>query len=192
VSATDGVRLGIFHAVSTITTTGFVTADIQTWTALAMAVAAAMMFIGGSAGSTGGSVKVVRHLLIARLVRREVRYTVQPELAEPIRLNRSVVDERTLRSVSTFGLLYIGTFVIGAGVLALDAAVQGPSLTAIDVMTAAAGALGTVGSGTVAGGGGSVTGYSDVSTLTLTLLMWLGRLELLPVLAAFTRGYWRL
>ena len=72
------------------------------------------MFIGGSAGSTTGSIKVVRHLLVGKLLRRELDQTVHPELVSSIRLNRARVDERTLRAVIVFVLLYVGLFALGA------------------------------------------------------------------------------
>ena len=58
------------------------------------------MFVGGSAGSTGGSIKVVRHLLLGKVLRREVDQTLSPEVVMPIRLNGSPVDERTVRAVA--------------------------------------------------------------------------------------------
>jgi trk system potassium uptake protein TrkH len=186
------IRHGIFQAVSIVTTTGFASIDFAGWTTLALLTIAGLMFVGGSAGSTGGSVKVVRHLLMARQLRREVRYTVQPELVEPIRLNRSIVDERTLRAVIAFVLLYLGVFVIGAGVLAVDGAIQGPSERPIILIATAATTLGNVGPAFgFAGPMGSFEPFSDVSTVTLTAMMWLGRLELIPVLALFTRSFWR-
>jgi trk system potassium uptake protein TrkH len=186
------VRHGIFQAVSLVTTTGYASIDFAGWGALALLTMTALMFVGGSAGSTGGSVKVVRHLLMARQLRREVRYTVQPEIVEPIRLNRSVVDERTLRAVTAFVLLYLGVFVVGAGVLAVDGAIQGPREQPILLIAAAATTLGNVGPAFgFAGPMGSFEPFSDVSTVTMTLLMWFGRLELIPVLALFTRSFWR-
>jgi trk system potassium uptake protein TrkH len=188
----DAVRHGVFQAVSTLTTTGYASIDFAGWTTLALLTLAGLMFVGGSAGSTSGSVKVVRHLLMARQLRREVRYTVQPELVEPIRLNRSVVDERTLRAVTAFVMLYLGVFVVGAGVLAIDGAIQGPPEQPILLVAAAATTLGNVGPAFgFAGPMGSFEPFSDVSTVTMTLLMWFGRLELIPVLALFTRSFWR-
>ena len=107
-------RAGIFTAVSTMTTTGFSVADYNTWPALALMTIVGLMFVGGSAGSTTGSVKVVRHLLLGKILRREIDQTLHPEVVLPVRLNRHVVDERTLRAVSSFVLLYIGIFVVGA------------------------------------------------------------------------------
>ena len=99
-----------------MTTTGFSVADYNTWPALALMTIVGLMFVGGSAGSTTGSVKVVRHLLLGKILRREIDQTLHPEIVLPVRLNRTVVEERTLRAVSSFILLYIGIFVIGAAV----------------------------------------------------------------------------
>ena len=188
----SAVRTGIFQAVSILTTTGFATADFNTWTTLALITIVGLMFVGGSAGSTGGSIKVVRHLMIGRALRRETRLAVHPELVEPVRLNGVTVDERTIRAIIAFVLLYVGTFVAGAGVLALDTSLQGPDVRPIHVIAAAATTLGNVGPALgSAGPEGNFSEFSDVSKATMSALMWLGRLELLPVLVLFTRSYWR-
>ena len=151
-----------------------------------------LMFVGGSAGSTGGSIKVVRHLLLGRSLRRELRQTLHPEQVMPIRLNGVTVDERTLRAITAFVLLYVGLFVIGAAVIAVDSAIQGPSISVLDAIAAAATTLGNVGPGLGANGPmGSFEPYSDVSTTTMTGLMWLGRLEVIPIVVLATRHYWR-
>ena len=127
----DAFRAGVFTAVSTMTTTGFSVADYNTWPALAMMTIVGLMFVGGSAGSTTGSVKVVRHLLLGKILRREIDQTLHPEIVLPVRLNRRVVDERTLRAVSSFILLYIGIFILGAALLAIDAARTGLAAIAV-------------------------------------------------------------
>ncbi|MFO7571823.1 MAG: TrkH family potassium uptake protein [Gaiellaceae bacterium] len=186
------LRNGVFQAVSILTTTGYATVDFTGWTTLALLTIVALMFVGGSAGSTGGSIKVVRHLLVGRILRRELHTTVHPELVSPIRLAGASVDERTLRAVIAFVLLYVGLFVAGAGIIALDTALQGPDLEPITVMAVAATTLGNVGPAFGhAGPFASFHEFSDVSTLVLVGLMWLGRLEIIPVVLLFTRQYWR-
>jgi trk system potassium uptake protein TrkH len=188
----DPLRYGVFQAVSVVTTTGYATVDFTGWTTLAHMTIVALMFVGGSAGSTGGSIKVVRHLLMGRVLRRDLRTTVHPELVAPIRLNRAAVDERTLRAVVAFVLLYVGIFVVGAGVIALDTALQGPNIRPITVVAVAATTLGNVGPAFgYAGPLASFHEFSDVSTGAMIVLMWLGRLEIIPVLLLFTRQYWR-
>jgi trk system potassium uptake protein TrkH len=151
-----------------------------------------LMFVGGSAGSTTGSVKVVRHLLLGKLLRREIDQTMHPEIVLPVRLNRQVVDERTLRAVSSFILLYIGLFVVGAAVLAVDAARTGLALTPFDAVAVSASMLANVGPAFGIGGPlGSFEPFSDFSTAVMIGLMWLGRLEIVPIVVLFSRHYWR-
>ncbi len=192
-SGERAIRDGVFQATSLMTTTGFSNFDFAGWPTLALMTLVVLMFVGGCAGSTSGSIKVVRHVLMAKSLRRELRQTVHPEEVVPIRLNRKVLDERTLRAATFFVLLYVGFFVAGAGVIAVDTAFQGPELTAIDAIAASATTMGNVGPALGAAGPiGSFEGFSDVSTVTMTILMWVGRLEIVPVVVLLTRRYWRL
>ena len=86
-SGEAAVRHGVFQAVSIMTTTGFSSVDYSSWTTLAVMTLLGLMFVGGSAGSTSGSIKVVRHLLLGKALRRELRQTLHPEQVIPIRLN---------------------------------------------------------------------------------------------------------
>ena len=149
------------------------------------------MFVGGSAGSTGGSIKVVRHLLIGKILRREVVQTMSPELVMPIRLNRAAVQEQTLRAIATFVLLYVGAWVLGTGVIAIDSRSRASRWTArcVRLVGDRARERGT-GFG-IAGPMGSFADLGDASKVTLIGLMWMGRLEILPVVVLLTRNYWR-
>jgi trk/ktr system potassium uptake protein len=188
----DAFRAGVFTAVSTMTTTGFSVADYNTWPSLAMMTIVGLMFVGGSAGSTTGSVKVVRHLLLGKILRREIDQTLHPELVQPVRLNRRVVDERTLRAVSSFILLYIGVFILGAALLSIDAARTGIGLSPFDAVSVSASMLANVGPAFGVGGPlGSFEPFSDFSTLLMTGLMWMGRLEIVPIVVLVSRHYWR-
>ncbi len=186
------IRHAFFQVASIMTTTGFASVDFALWPTLAVLVLVFLMFIGGSAGSTGGAIKVVRHLLVARILRRELRQTLHPELVDPIRLNGRPVDERTLRAVIAFTFLYIGCWALGTAIIVIDSAIQGPSLSAFEAIAATATTIGNVGPGLGAQGPmGTFEGFSDISTLVFIGLMWLGRLELIPILVLFTRNYWR-
>jgi trk system potassium uptake protein TrkH len=188
----DALRAGVFTAVSTMTTTGFSVADYNTWPTLALMTIVGLMFVGGSAGSTTGSVKVVRHLLLGKILRREIDQTLHPEIVLPVRLNRRVVDERTLRAVSSFILLYIGIFIVGAALLAIDAARTGLALSPFDAVSVSASMLANVGPAFGIGGPlGSFEPFSDFSTLLMTGLMWMGRLEIVPIVVLVSRHYWR-
>ncbi len=187
-----GIRNAAFQGVAIMTTTGFATADFSTWGPLAATTIVLLMFVGASAGSTGGSIKVIRHLLLFRIVKRELTQTVHRERVAPITVSGAVVDERALRSAVVFVLLYLLTFVIGAVALSLDARRAGIDLPAFDAFAAAAACLGNVGPAFgFAGPFGSYAPFSDVSTVVLSALMWLGRLEIVPVAVLLSRGYWR-
>jgi trk system potassium uptake protein TrkH len=151
------------------------------------------MFVGGSAGSTGGSVKVVRHLLLGKILRREVDQTLSPEVVMPIRLNGSPVDERTIRAIAAFILLYVGLWAVGGAIIAIDSAISDVGLGTLDSLAASATTLGNIGPAFgIAGPYGSFAEFGDVSKITMIGLMWFGRLEIVPVVVLLTRHYWRL
>jgi len=189
------VRHAVFQTVSIMTTTGFASTDYNTWLAVAPFAAmiiVALMFPGGSAGSTAGSIKVVRHLIIGKVLRRELDQTLHPEYVSPIRANRVSIDERTVQAVIAFVLLYVGIFVVGAVLLLIDAHRVGLDLSAFDAIAASATTLGNVGPAFgFAGPMGSFAPFSDVSKGIMIALMWIGRLEIIPVAVLLTRAYWR-
>jgi trk system potassium uptake protein len=194
-SGEAAVRHAVFQTVSIMTTTGYASVDFNEWLAgapFAVMVLVALMFPGGSAGSTAGSIKVVRHLMIARILRRDVDQTIHPELVSPIRLNGAAVQERTLRAVISFVLLYVGIFAAGAIALLLDSTRAGVDLSPFEAVAAVATTLGNVGPALgFAGPMGSFQPFSDVSKVLMIGLMWLGRLEIIPIVVLFTRSYWR-
>jgi trk system potassium uptake protein TrkH len=189
----EAIRAGFFQTISIMTTTGLASTDFALWPALLMLSLFALMFVGGSAGSTGGSIKVVRHLLLGKVLRREIDQTVSPEVVMPIRLNGSPIDERTVRAIAAFVLLYVGFWAVGASVIAIDSAITGAGLGPLDALAASATTLGNVGPAFgSAGPMGSFADLGDVSKLTMIGLMWAGRLEIVPVVVLLTRHYWRL
>jgi trk system potassium uptake protein len=188
----EAVRDAVFQAVSIMTTAGFASTDYTAWTPLAELTLLVLMFLGASAGSTGGSIKVVRHLLMFRIIRRELEQTVHREVMVPVRLNTAVVEDRALRGVVTFIVLYVGLFALGAVGLLVDARRAAVEVGSFEALGAAAACLGNVGPAFgFAGPFGTYEPFSDLSTGVLTGLMWLGRLEIIPVAVLLTRSYWR-
>jgi trk system potassium uptake protein len=191
-SGEPGIRQAAFHGVAIMTTTGFATADYTEWGSLAAMTLLLLMFVGASAGSTCGSIKVIRHLLLFKMVRREIEQTVHRETVRPVLVSGVVVEDRALRGTIVFVLLYLLTFAAGALALTLDARRTGVDLPAFEAFAAAAACLGNVGPAFgFAGPFGSYEPFGDVSTGILTLLMWLGRVELLPAVVLLSRRYWR-
>jgi trk system potassium uptake protein TrkH len=188
----EAVRHGVFNTVSMMTTTGFASADFNQWSSVTALVLFGVVLIGASAGSTSGSIKLVRHLVIAKMLRREIDQTIHPEVVAPLRVNGNVVDERALRAIIVFVFLYLGVCAAGAVVILVDSSLRGIELTAFQSLAVAASLLGGAGPGLgFAGPMGSFAPFSDVSTLVLTALMYLGRLEIIPVLVLFTASHWR-
>jgi trk system potassium uptake protein len=189
------VRHAVFQAVSMMTTTGYASIDFNAWLApapLAAMVLVALMFAGGSAGSTAGSIKIVRHVLIGKLLRRELDQAIHPEVVSPVRLNRSAIDERVLRAVISFVLLYAGIWAVGSLLLVVESARAGVEVTPFAAMAAAATTLGNVGPAFgFAGPMGSFDPFSGGSKGVMIVLMWLGRLEIVPIVVLFTKSYWR-
>jgi len=191
-SGEAAVRQAVFNTVSIFTTTGYANADFNQWTALTTFVLLGGMIVSASAGSTAGGIKLVRHVLIAKLLRREVHQTIHPELVAPVRLNGAPVDERALRAIVVFAFLYVGIVAAGALVILVDSARADVAVTPFQALAAAATTIASVGPGFgFAGPMGSFDPFSDVSKGAMITLMWLGRLEIIPVAVLFSRQYWR-
>jgi len=186
------IRAAAFQTLTIMTSTGYSSTNFDVWPVLAVMLLVGLMFIGGSAGSTSGSVKVIRHLMMGKILRRELRQTVHPELVDPIRFNGTPVDERTIRAIASFVLLYMGIFIAGAILIAVDAARTDLALRPLDIVATTATTMANTGPALgIAGPHGNFESFSDFSSLVFVVLMWIGRLELLPVLVLLTRSYWR-
>jgi trk system potassium uptake protein len=188
----EAVRHAVFQAVSIMTTTGYANADFAVWSPLALMILLSLMFVGGMALSTAGSMKVVRHLMLEKVLRRELDQTVHPSIVQPIRFNGRAVDEKTIRGLSFFILLYVALFVLGAIAILIESTRAGFDLTPFEAISASATTIGNVGPGFgVLGPMGSFEPFSDLSKAIMIVLMWMGRLELVPVAVLFTSRYWR-
>jgi trk system potassium uptake protein TrkH len=187
------IRHAAFEATAVMTTTGYASTDyVAEWTALAAVVLVALMFIGGSAGSTAGAIKPIRILLVGKVLRRELDQTVHPEVVSPIRFNGAVVNERTLRAVAAFILLYVLVFAVGALIIAIDSGRANLNVGAFDAIGASAAAIGNIGPAFgFAGPMGSFDPFSPLSKGVMIVLMWMGRLELIPIAVLLTKNYWR-
>ncbi|MFM7248110.1 MAG: TrkH family potassium uptake protein [Actinomycetota bacterium] len=180
-----------FQVISLMTTTGFASQDFAVWTAFALLILFAAMFIGGCAGSTSGAIKVIRIRLALGSARRDVETAVHPEAVLPVRQNGRPVREAALQGATAFIGLYLVTFAVGAAAILLIATLHGFELGAFDAMVAAATTIGNVGPGVgEAGPMGSFAAYPWEAKAVMTFLMWIGRLELIPILVLATRAYW--
>jgi trk system potassium uptake protein TrkH len=188
----NSLRQAMFQVVSMVTTTGYATSDFAQWGEAGKYLLLFAMFIGGSGGSTGGAIKIVRWVVIVKAVRRELFTTTHPEAVRPIRLAGEVVDEDAVRGVMGFTLLYLLLFAVGTVLISLDVARIGYQINVLEAMSAVAATLGNVGPGFGSlGPFGSYLKFPNSSKLLMVFLMWIGRLEIIPVLVLLTSGYWR-
>ncbi|MFQ3319208.1 MAG: trk system potassium uptake protein TrkH [Natronomonas sp.] len=184
--AENSVRQATFQVVSLLNSTGYATSDFAQWGPNAQMVLLFAMFIGGSAGSTGGGVKVVRWIVVLKTIRRELFLTARPRAVRPVRLGGEVVEEDAVRGVMSFTLLYFILFGVSTVLIQLDAGRVGYALTAYEAISASIATLGNIGPGFGSlGPFGSYLLFPDSSKLLMVFLMWVGRLEIVPVLAIF-------
>lgn len=184
--AESAFRHALFQVLAIITTTGFVTADYTLWTPFLVVFFFGLMFLGGSAGSTSGGVKVVRHLLLIKNGFIEFKRALHPNAILPVRYNKKAVSGNIVFNVLAFFILYMLSFIIGA---------LGFSMMEIDFESSiglAASSLGNV--GPALGDFGPVNNYAalpSVGKWWCSFLMLIGRLELFTVLVLFTPFFWR-
>ncbi len=184
--AEAAIRHALFQIIAVITTTGFVTADFTSWTPFLTVFFFGLMFLGGSAGSTAGGIKVMRHLLIIKNGLLEFKRTLHPNAIIPVRYNDKTVKEHIVYNIIGFFVLYMLTFIIGAMVL---------SFLGLDFESAIGGAASSLGN--VGPAFGSLNPVSNFNGLPAAgkwwcgFLMLLGRLELFTVLILFTPYFWK-
>ncbi|MCJ7758297.1 MAG: TrkH family potassium uptake protein, partial [Gillisia sp.] len=184
--AESAFRHGLFQVLSIVTTTGFVTADYTMWTPFLTVLFFGLMFLGGSAGSTAGGVKVMRHLIMIRNGIIEFKRSLHPNAVLPVRYNGKSINKEIVFNILGFFILYMLAFIIGALVFAL---------MGIDFQTAIGGAASTLGNiGPAFGNLGPINNYDilpPIGKWWSAFLMLIGRLELFTVLILFTPFFWR-
>jgi trk system potassium uptake protein TrkH len=185
----NALRQAAFQIGSLLNSTGYATSDFAEWGTSGQIVLLFAMFIGGSAGSTGGGVKVIRWVVVLKAVRRELFTAANPDVVKPVRLGGNVVDEDAVRGIMSFTLLYVFIFGVSAVIIMVDSARVGYDLTVLEAVSASLATIGNIGPGFGSlGPFGSFLEFSNLSKLLMTFLMWIGRLEIVPVLALLIGG----
>jgi trk system potassium uptake protein TrkH len=189
----DSLRQGVFQVVAVVTTTGYASMDVNTWDASAQTILLFAYFLGGSAGSAAGSVKIVRWVLAKKAVDRSLFTSVHPEAVRAIRFDGGVVEDDTVRDVFVFLVVFLGLFAASTVLLYLDSfRTPEVALSGLDAMSVAIATLGNVGPGFgVVGPMNSFEPFSNAAKLYMVALMWVGRLEILSVLVVFTPAFWQ-
>ena len=204
----DGIRNALFQVVSIITTTGYGTADFDRWNNFARGILLLLMFIGGCAGSTGGGMKVIRHVLFYKILRREIELSYRPRVVRLIRIGGTTADDPAmLRGIMVYFCLILGLFVASWIFLvtfepsstwgyASDTITTNEDATLdeklLDCASAVAATLNNIGPGLgVVGATQNYSGFSQGAKFLFTWLMMLGRVEVFSVLVLVFPSFWR-
>jgi trk system potassium uptake protein TrkH len=180
-------REGFFQVVSIITTTGFKTTDYLLWPPGALLMLFLLLFAGASTGSTAGSIKMARHLVVIKNIKLVFRKLIHPNILSQIRLNNNPLSERTNLSVLSFVVLYLFIFLVGTAIIVLTGSDPVTSASAV------ASCLGNIGPGL--GSVGPMFTYAhmpQISLFTFSTLMIIGRLEIFAIFALFSKSFWKL
>ena len=180
------LRFSAFQVASILTTTGYATGDFAVWSHLGQIMLFALMFIGGSSGSTGGGIKVVRIVTMVKQGWNEMRYLVYPHGVFAIRLSGERLRKDIVYAITGFVMLYMVLLIVTAIIVAA----AGNDI--ITSLTTALASLGNIGPGF--GRIGPTENYAffpDWLKVYLSFIMMLGRLEIYTVLVLFTARYWR-
>lgn len=182
----ESFRTSLFQVVSIITTTGFASANYAEWAPIALMLIVLLMFTGGSAGSTAGGVKIVRHIIILKNGYAEFKRLLHPRGVIPVRYNTHSVGQNIVYNILAFFFIYLFIFVIGCVVM---------SMFGYDLITSAGATIACLGN--IGPGFGQVdpshnfSFFSENAQLFLSFLMMLGRLELFTVLMLFIPSFWK-
>ena len=189
-------RYGLFQVVSVMTTTGYGTHDFDRWNHFSRGLLLALMFVGGCAGSTGGGMKVIRHVLLLKILKIEIEQAYHPSVVRPLRVGGKPIDDPELRKnvlvyFSLFLVVFIGSWLL---LITLEPDQTWGATTQhklIDSASAVAATLNNIGPGL--GTIGATQNYAHFSNLAKVLFVWLmmlGRVELFAVLVLFFPGFW--
>lgn len=176
----------LFQVSSIMTTTGYATANFDLWPDFSKAVLFILMFVGGSAGSTGGSIKVIRLIILFKLIKREVQKLLHPRATLPVQLNGKMLTADVISSVTGFFFLYMLLFAGGTLLISFE------NIGLLSAASAVAATLGNIGPGfDFVGPTQTYALFSIPSKWILSFMMLFGRLELFTLFLLMTPSYWR-
>lgn len=181
----ESVHHAAFQVVSIMTTTGYGTVDFEQWPAFSKAILLSLMFIGASAGSTGGGLKVSRVLLLMKSIRRTIRKALHPRRVQLVYMDGRAVSEEVCDNVNAYLAIYCVILVLSFAIISVDGFSIGTNFSAV------ASCFNNIGPGfELVGATQNFSIYSDLSKIVLSLDMLLGRLEIFPLLLLLSPDTW--
>lgn len=181
------LRTVAFQVTTIMSTCGFATTDYNAeWPEFSKTILVILMFVGASAGSTAGGLKVSRVMLLAKTVGREIKHMLRPQSVNVVRMDGEAVPEETVRAASNYFALYVA--ILTAATLAISVDNFGLETN----FTAAVSCLNNIGPGLgMVGPRGNYGAYSYFSKAVLSLTMLFGRLEIMPMMILFSHFHWK-
>jgi trk system potassium uptake protein len=183
----ESFREGFFQVISIISCTGFTTSNYLIWPASGVLMIFLLMFAGGSTGSSSGGIRMARHLIVLKNIKNAFIRLNHPKSISLIRLNGKSIPENTNISILSFVVLYLFLFLLGTIIVVVTGV--DPITASSSVATCMAGigpGLGSVGPGS------NFSQIPEMSKVVLSILMIIGRLEIITVFTIFTRTFWKL
>lgn len=182
-----GLRTAFFTITSSITTTGFTTSDYSQWSPFLSIIILLTMFMGACAGSTTGSVKIVRHVILLKNTFVDIKRQLHPSAIIPVRLNGKSVSQSIIYSVQAFIIMYLIVFTVSTVLVCST----GPDILAS--ITSVATCLGNVGLPAFNDNEliPNFYHFSPLAKWVLSFDMLVGRLEVFAVLVLFSAGFWK-
>ncbi len=180
----EAFRLSLFQVSSIISTTGYSTIDFTYWPTFSKTILIILMVLGGCAGSTAGGLKISRFVMLTKSFFRKIKFSISPRKIETVKMNGKSVEEATINDVQNYFMIYIAVLVLCALLISFD------GFDLETNFTASLSCLSNVGPRFGVAPFGSFDIFSNFSKFLLSIEMIAGRLELLPILALFSKNLW--
>jgi len=175
-----------FQVVTIVSTTGFSSVDFNQWPMFSKMILMILMFIGASAGSTGGGMKVSRLIILVKSITSEIKKLVHPNSVKPVRVGGKVVSPGVVHSVNSYLAAYVAIIALSALLISFE------NFNFETTFSAVVACFNNIGPGfDLVGATGNYSAFSDFGKIVLCADMLLGRLEIFPMLLLFTPSLWR-
>ena len=180
------LRYSSFQVASIMSSTGYATADYNTWSIFSKVILLLLMFIGGCAGSTGGGIKNIRFLIFFKSMKNSLLRIIHPRGVYTVRINNKPMDGKTVSDVLVYFYIYMTVFTIGVIII---------SFNGMDIGTTVSSVLATlsnIGPGIeLVGPTGNYGAFSSLSKITFSIIMIIGRIEIYPILILLLPQFWK-